>query len=408
MKSKEMDKTTTVCATETILQIISGKTTSNSSKTQDRRIVSSFKAFLNNANIDDVLSNMTLFTIERYQTDLLERNKKVKTINCYTATIIHLLKMISRYKEYEYNFSESGLADFQPISNKVSKNERKKKQIALTDEEVIQLYKYPLKGVEAEIRDVFVCQCLLGQRIGDMGRLFAHEYTVETINSVKVITFVQQKTKERAVIPLLPIAKNILEKYKNGFKHINFSTYRFDNNINRRIKAIGKKAGLKKEIRYSEQKGHLVVEKVDKQYNLLHTHTARHTFITIMCRLGVKKETIIIATGHADTKMIDDVYSHLNSEDNAKAIVEAFSGLQGKIFNMGKAEVEPTPVLKSTNDSTSPISFTLVVIPDFQKAKEVLAYLRISSTTVIEGIELETINTTLHQMIDQVKEKWKG
>ena len=43
---------------------------------------------------------------------------------------------------------------------------------------------------------------------------------------------------------------------------------------------------------------------------MIHTHIARHTFITLMCRLGVSKEDVIIATAHTDTTMIDDVYLH--------------------------------------------------------------------------------------------------
>lgn len=42
-----------------------------------------------------------------------------------------------------------------------------------------------------------------------------------------------------------------------------------------------------------------------------------------MCRKGVPKDTVILATGHENTKMIDEVYTHLTQKDKAKKVSEA-------------------------------------------------------------------------------------
>ena len=65
------------------------------------------------------------------------------------------------------------------------------------------------------------------------------------------------------------------------------------------LKLIG---GFDEQTTYQE-KGKTITEPL---YELVHTYTARHTFITIMCRKGVPKDSVVIATGHENTKMIDE------------------------------------------------------------------------------------------------------
>lgn len=84
-----------------------------------------------------------------------------------------------------------------------------------------------------------------------MPKLFSGNYKVIDENTVEILI---QKTGEKAVIYLFPIAKTILEKYKKtGFKHLKIMTSSDDKDnadrsyagkINRRIKIICKNAGF--------------------------------------------------------------------------------------------------------------------------------------------------------------------
>ena len=68
---------------------------------------------------------------------------------------------------------------------------------------------------EEEARDLFISQCLLGQRISDLPKIFKGEYTVTKLEgNVEVISFVVQKTGEQATVYLFPLVKEILNKYK--------------------------------------------------------------------------------------------------------------------------------------------------------------------------------------------------
>ena len=82
-----------------------------------------------------------------------------------------------------------------------------------------------------------------------------------------------------------------MNKYKEkGFEHINLlgeDANVVRNNeakLNRVIKNVCKKVGLDSDVIYTEQIGEEVINKKKKLYELIHTHIARHTFITLMCR----------------------------------------------------------------------------------------------------------------------------
>ena len=176
------------------------------------------------------------------------------------------------------------------------------------------------------------------------------------------ISIIQQKTKARAIIPLLPLAKEIISKYEN--KELLYYKER-KSIVNEALKEVAEQAGLDEPITYEENG----IKQTQPLYKLLHTHTARHTFITILCRKGIPKETVIIATGHEDTKMIDKVYSHLNSKDKAKKVSNAFKSLNNGIFNMGKVETYSLNETKPMNDVTNNITFDTLLDTQFFVSK---------------------------------------
>ena len=160
----------------------------------------------------------------------------------------------------------------------------------------------------------------------------------------------------------MPLAKEIISKYEN--RELLYYKER-KSIVNEALKEVAEQAGLDEPITYEENG----IKQTQPLYKLLHTHTARHTFITILCRKGIPKETVIIATGHEDTKMIDKVYSHLNSKDKAKKVSNAFKSLNNGIFNMGKVETNSLNEVKPTNDATNNITFDTLLDTQFFASK---------------------------------------
>lgn len=356
-------------ATFIMKQIIEAKTCAESSKKQYRSNIDKFERFLKENEIPNTWESMNLDTINRYQKQIIKENPlhPHNTLrNIIKGTIFNLLGIADKRLDIPFKWSDSNLNSFEFVKDKSNKELADNKKVSLTEEQLNKFYKHIITGTErqikkyTEIRDLFILQCLVGQRIGDMQKFFNGDNEMD--EEAGTISIIQQKTKARAIIPLLPLAKEIISKYEN--KELLYYKER-KSIVNEALKEVAEQAGLDEPITYEENG----IKQTQPLYKLLHTHTARHTFITILCRKGIPKETVIIATGHEDTKMIDKVYSHLNSKDKAKKVSNAFKSLNNGIFNMGKVETNSLNEVKPTNDVTNNITFDTLLDTQFFASK---------------------------------------
>lgn len=354
-------------ATTVMKEIIDAKQAASSTKGQQKLNVGKFERYLKENNISDTWESMNLNTFESYQKYLVDNGRGSVTIrNIIQNTLFPLLKKVSKRVDIPFTWYDSNLNSFEFVKDESNKELASNKKVTLTEEQLKQLYDYPITGTElqvrkrTEIRDLFVLQCLVGQRVGDMQKFFNGDN--ERDEEEDTISIIQQKTKARAIIPLTPLAKEIISKYQNT----ELKYYKPSNsNLNAELRIIAEEAGLNTPITFEDKDG----KQVKPLFELVHTHTARHTFITIMCRRDIPKETIIIATGHEDTKMIDKVYSHLSNKDKAKKVSNAFKSLNNGIFNMGKVETNSLNEVKPTNDATNNITFDTLLDTQFFASK---------------------------------------
>ena len=355
-------------ATTVMKEIIDAKQAASSTKGQQKLNVGKFERYLKENNISDTWESMNLNTFESYQKYLVDNGRGSVTIrNIIQNTLFPLLKKVSKRVDIPFTWYDSNLNSFEFVKDESNKELASNKKVTLTEEQLKQLYDYPITGTElqvrkrTEIRDLFVLQCLVGQRVGDMQKFFNGDN--EKDEEEDTISIIQQKTKARAIIPLTPLAKEIISKYQNT----ELKYYKPSNsNLNAELRIIAEEAGLNIPITFEDKDG----KQVKPLFELVHTHTARHTFITIMCRRDIPKETIIIATGHEDTKMIDKVYSHLSNKDKAQKVSTAFKKkLDGDIFSMGKMETNSLNEAKPTNDATNNITFDTLLDTQFFASK---------------------------------------
>lgn len=340
-----MKKKTEKPATFIMKQIIEEKDIVDSSKNQYIANINKFKRFLDENSIPDTWESMNLDTFTKYQQFLIEEGKKDKdgkkasTIkNIIGGTLFPILRKASKRLDIPFKWDESNLESFELTKDKSNKELARNKEVALTEEQIKRLYEYRPTGTEKqikkkmEIRDLFVLQCLVGQRVSDMQKLFNGDNERDEENGT--ISIVQQKTGAKAIIPLVPMAEEIINKYTG--KEIKYYKER-RSALNGELRAIAQEAGLDEAITYEENG----TKYTKPLYELLHTHSARHTFSTIMCRRGVPREDIIIATGHEDTQMLDKIYAHLTAKDKSRKVTNAFKKKLGDgIFDMG-GQVEP-------------------------------------------------------------------
>ena len=307
--------------------------------------VAAFKEYLEAKGISNRLSAINTDVLEDYQQFLLDRNPaRIKTLLNKVKGIVTLINHANKDKAIKANINTNGITY---LEDKRSKEQKKSKQVPLTEGQLLAIYNYTdLNAKESEAKDLFICQCLLGQRISDLPKIFKGEYTITKLeDGNEVISFIVQKTTEEATLHLFPVVKEILRRYRQtGFKHIDLLTEderivkKNEAKLNRIIKQVCKKAGLDSDTNYVEQIGGSIVKRSKKLFELIHTQTARHTFITLMCRFGVPKEDVIIATAHTDTTMIDDVYLYETVNDKGTRLVNSLKRIEGStLFKIGEA-----------------------------------------------------------------------
>ena len=308
--------------------------------------VKTFKKFLDKKGVDDDILNLNGELLNNYQQSLVGDKKSIKTISSYIRNLKTLINYANKDKSLNIKIDITAL---EILKDKRSNEQKKSKQVPLSENQLIDIYN--LQGLserEEEARDLFICQSLLGQRISDMPKIFKGDYTTNLHeDGLETISFNVQKTGEEATLFLFPIAKEIVQKYRDKkFNHFDlFETdekkvKNIERMINTDLKRVCKKAGLTTEINYTVQIGDKLRSERKPLYELMHTHIARHTFITLMCQMGIDKDVVIIATAHTDIKMIDDVYLHETASDKGKKLIKSLQNSKHHsiLFNIGKSQ----------------------------------------------------------------------
>ena len=390
---RRMEKKQDISATNQMFQFISELDIKESSKDVKRGVIKLFALFLKDNKIIDCWNNMNLDTLNKYQNYLISNKKNISTIGNHFNVIKSILRIANKRIDIPFKWSDNNLDSFEVIKDKANKTKRDEKKVALTMEQVKQIYAYEPKGKNAErnteIKDMFVLQCLVGQRISDIPKFIKGEYEINN----DIISIIQQKTGEIAIIPLFNEAKEILYKYKDGLKYPIILEKRRNALYNSTIKGICRDLCFNEEIEYQEQRGSKIETIKAPLYELIHSHTARHTFITILCRMDIPKDTIIIATGHADTTMIDEVCEHLNEKDKSNKIKKAISNKIGNsFFNVQRNDIIDKQV-NNYNKHNCEILFNDI---------DVYKYLFITNC-IVEEIQYNNEVYTLKQICDYLQ-----
>ena len=216
-----------------------------------------------------------------------------------TVKVVRLLKSI-----FNYAF-ENEWCDRNPLLTYTAKA-KKKPVIALTSEELHKIMALQLidSGM-ARVRDAFVFQCVTGLAYADLAAL-SHRHIVEH-RGIKCIEKPRQKTGELAVIPLLPIARTLIDQYKTDRECLlknKLMPVLTNQKMNAYLKSIGEMAGVKTK---------------------LNTHLGRKTFATYLRDNGISNETIASVLGHAKSRVTEMFYIQAKTETVLKDFSATFN-----------------------------------------------------------------------------------
>lgn len=165
--------------------------------------------------------------------------------------------------------------------------------LALTEDELHRLIDAELTGYLSKTRDLFVFMATTGLRHCD-SQVFDPSWETPE----QVLEFIQVKTGGKAYPPLYGIAKAILEKY-NGVPPI-ISNQKF----NEYLKVLFKELKMDRSIVVQSVRGKQVFRVTQPLFEVISSHTARRTFISICLQKGMPIQDVMRMSGHSDYRGI--------------------------------------------------------------------------------------------------------
>ena len=176
--------------------------------------------------------------------------------------------------------------------------------VYLTKDEVDRLWDYePTGELDRKARDLFLLGVYSCARFSDYSRL-----TTEMIQD-GVIRFTQVKTSASVFVPASPRLLSILERNGGVAPRI------AQQHLNEWIKRVCKSVGIDVIVEITKSIGarHEIVRM--PKYELVTSHTARRTGITLLYMTGVPLQQVMLISGHKDEDSIRH-YLRLTKEEN--------------------------------------------------------------------------------------------
>ena len=211
-------------------------------------------------------------------------------------------------------------SEIEPIEINLTQTERLR-GIALTREEIKKTEGLNLSGDLERYRDFFLLQCYTGVRREDI-TLLLDENNFREVKGNPYVIFNNQKTGTEVIIPLSGLFGDITPLWKKWkgekLEDKQFNTYHIN------IKEIAKRAGLNREIKKTEERKGVKSVITKPLFELISSHSGRHTFITNCQRdLNLSPAQIRKITGHSTTEIIEKTYTNTTTEDNINLLENA-------------------------------------------------------------------------------------
>jgi len=160
--------------------------------------------------------------------------------------------------------------------------------IALTRTELELLMNADLNSKKKleRVRDLFVLGCLTGGRFSEYSSITKADVFGDTLR------IRQLKSRAQVNIPLLPAAKKILEKYKYNIPKIS------NQKFNEYLKELFLHLKFFDDVKHVNFIGKVRTDTTHKKWELITSHTARKTFVTLSLEAGMRQETVMKISGH--------------------------------------------------------------------------------------------------------------
>ncbi len=190
--------------------------------------------------------------------------------------------------------------------------------ISLTEEELDALYALDLSENPRleRVRDLFLVGAWTGLRFSDLQQVSPANISNGYLKAL------QEKTDQPVVIPILPVVKDLLDKYEGRLPKP-ISNQRFNQYLKEACKLCPL---LQQQITLRRTKGGQRLETQLTKAEAVTTHTARRSFASNLYRRGLPAISIMAITGHRTEKQFLK-YIKVGAEEHAKIVDMAFGKL---------------------------------------------------------------------------------
>ena len=269
-----------------------------------REVYKSLKALLKAYSPDISMKNID----DKWMQGLILHMCKEGMTNRTQSNYYRVLKTFLNANDISLNFTPK----FKVVENDV---------VYLTADELHNIYTVKIcvenrdkkysENVMSAVRDIFVVQCLTGLRYSDM--IHIYKENIQEDEDGKYIVLVMKKTMKRIKIYFNDRALHILEMWDYNLPHYKLEV------MNRWLPEIAKQAGVKGRVEVVRMVGSKRIVEHKEKWEVIKTHTARRTFITLMLEAGENTSTIRSITGHTQLSSFSR-YVAVSDTKKAKAV----------------------------------------------------------------------------------------
>lgn len=233
------------------------------------------KLYVEEINVDFVRDFMVFGKEEEYNENTIYRT-------------IHFVKTILNFAE------RKGIRTC--VRELELRRERQKKDvITLTEKEIVQIKYTDVPERLRAAKDWLLISCYTGQRFSD----FIHFGTkqLQKVDGKTCLSFVQQKTKKKILLPLHPTVIHAIERNGNGFPRLMDIQH-----YNNEIKEVAKFANLNESVKARKRLGFRSKEVEVEKWEILSSHIGRRSFATNFYG-KIPTPLLMEATGHSTEQM---------------------------------------------------------------------------------------------------------
>ena len=351
----------------------------NTKKTK-QPLINKFVAYIEESGRDS-LNHLTEDGIYKFVSYLQKKGMNPQRINQH----IRQIRGIINYIATNADFRKYGLKKVEiTLLKEYKRDSTQKGKFALTDEEILRFGEVDLEDGELKrTKELFLLQCLLGVRIGELKDILKGAYKI--IDGY--ITYKTEKGNNDGLEPYEGKIREYLEKYE-GTK---LNERKYNNNL----KVIAEKAEINQEKEIITTSGE---KEIKKAYELISSHWARHTDITNRLRGGYSAEEVAQHTGHKTTKYIENTYNHLTIQDRIKMDKER--------REKNSPQNTPSNEIEDLKRAYSYLGGDFAEVADITDIAELWEYIRTKENELIQmGGDIRTIKRLYNEENKTLKEK---